>query len=263
MTDNQNDKYEVAYASASVFDDFIKLIRKKTLDHIDVNLLKVNGNSSYGAYSILTSAKALDLIDAEGNAKEKLRKLSAATNDQLLQNALREIVRDAYSDVFDVIPEEDMTSDKVEHYFRLKGISNTTATKAARFFIWITGKAGIDVPGKVESRSREVRERTSQNMLKRESKISSDEDEINSSNNVTSDLKKSKPIPKTDFTSEDFEDTFLQILLAKIQETDGVPDSEIINQIRDMIREKKERERQKLESGTNENLTKKEEGNNG
>jgi hypothetical protein len=244
MTEEKPDNYEVAYASAAVFNDFIELVRRKTFDQIDVSVLKANGNSQYGAYSIFASAKALNLIDESGAAQEFLKRLSAATNEQMLESVLRDVVRFSYADVFKDIPVEDMTSDKIENFFRLKGVSNTTATKAARFFIWIAGMGGMDVPEKIEIRSKNFREKISKSRSKKatnvETKKSNKQSETKSRING---LNKSVSNDLINASSDEYEDSLLQILISKIEKVEGIPDPEIITQVREMIREKKEREK--------------------
>jgi hypothetical protein len=79
------------------------------------------------------------IIDETGNPTsdfDELKKQYAPT--------LRRLTRKKYGDLLNIIPPEMMTRQRLKSYF---GKPAQGAERRARFFIWLCGQAGIELPG--------------------------------------------------------------------------------------------------------------------
>ncbi|MFC1963522.1 DUF5343 domain-containing protein [Chloroflexota bacterium] len=122
----------------------LELLRRTTPHRIDSDFLRASGVAPGNEYKVAGALKFLGLIDNEGRATDKSRLLK--TKGITYTQALQEIVRTAYRDLFQGLQEKEATSDEVYNYFVTEGgMGSEMATKATRFFVKLCRLAEIEL----------------------------------------------------------------------------------------------------------------------
>ncbi|MFO8101028.1 MAG: DUF5343 domain-containing protein [Dehalococcoidia bacterium] len=122
----------------------LQLMRKSTPPRIDGNFLRLNKVAPGNEYKVIGALRFLGVIDDEGKPTEKSRLLK--TKGQVFNNALQEIVKEAYRDVFEMMNGNGCTHDDMFNYFVTKhDLGPEMAAKTTRFFLQLCQMAEIDL----------------------------------------------------------------------------------------------------------------------
>jgi len=122
----------------------IELMHRLSPTKVDAKLLKNNGVAPNNEYKVVGALKYLNIIDEDGRPTEKSRLLKTRGPSYLL--ALQDIVKTAYSDLFDQLNIKNATKDQIHNYFVTNlGLGIEMAAKASRFLISLCQQADISI----------------------------------------------------------------------------------------------------------------------
>ena len=147
------------YVPSSVLSEFFDHIRYvQTPKKVDSSLLQDYGIAKGHAFALLSTLKFLGLTEDDGTPTPAFRALQLGGDE--FKNSLREILKQAYSDLFSRLDVTRDSRDKILNFFA-RNYSPATAEKATRLFLDLCGEAGIDTAAKEEKR-KEPRKTTKQ-----------------------------------------------------------------------------------------------------
>jgi len=139
----------------------LQLLRRTTPSRIDSDYLRVNKLAPGNEYKVVGALRFLGLIDDDGRPTESSRLLK--TKGATYTLALQDIVRNAYSGVFQTLKLKDITRDGIYNYFVTEGgLGAEMATKATRFLIRLCRLAEIEIAPDTGQPSPRGRRRTRQ-----------------------------------------------------------------------------------------------------
>ena len=122
----------------------LQLLRRTTPARIDSDFLRVSKIAPGNEYKVVGALRFLGLIDEEGRPTESSRMLK--TKGATYTLALQDIVRNAYSGVFQGLRPNEITRDAIYNYFVTDGgLGAEMATKATRFLIRLCRLAEIEI----------------------------------------------------------------------------------------------------------------------
>lgn len=122
----------------------LQLLRRTTPARIDSDFLRVSKIAPGNEYKVVGALRFLGLIDDEGRPSESSRLLK--TKGATYTLALQDIVRNAYSGVFQGLRPNEITRDGIYNYFVTEGgLGAEMATKATRFLIRLCRLAEIEI----------------------------------------------------------------------------------------------------------------------
>lgn len=122
----------------------LQLLRRTTPARIDSDFLRVSKIAPGNEYKVVGALRFLGLIDEEGRPTESSRLLK--TKGATYTLALQDIVRNAYSGVFQGLRPNELTRDAIYNYFVTDGgLGAEMATKATRFLIRLCRLAEIEI----------------------------------------------------------------------------------------------------------------------
>ena len=122
----------------------LQLLRRTTPARIDSDFLRVSKIAPGNEYKVVGALRYLELIDDDGRPTENSRMLK--TKGATYTLALQEIVRKAYSGVFQRLKPKEITRDGIYNYFVTEGgLGAEMATKATRFLIRLCRLAEIEI----------------------------------------------------------------------------------------------------------------------
>lgn len=127
----------VASKSMSEMMDFIRKPGWKP--QLNTELVKKLGIATNNEGKVLGALRFLDLIDEAGSPTTKFDELKKKYGP-----TLKRLTRAKYADLFNIIPREMITRQRLKTYF---GKPAQGAERRARFFIWLCDQAGIRLPG--------------------------------------------------------------------------------------------------------------------
>ncbi len=122
----------------------LQLMRKSTPPRLDGNFLRLNKVAPGNEYKVIGALRFLGVIDDEGKPTDKSRLLK--TKGTTFNNALQDIVKNAYRDVFQWMNGASCTHDDVyNHFITAHGLGPEMAAKTTRFFMQLCQLAEIDL----------------------------------------------------------------------------------------------------------------------
>nr|WP_281722168.1 DUF5343 domain-containing protein [Nitrosomonas nitrosa] len=170
MADQQDDSRvnNPPYLSANIWQQFFdKMQRVNTPQRFSVDLLKEYGMPS-GYSELLSALRFLKLIDSESRPNEKFRYIQL--KGEAFKDKLRDIVRDAYSDLFDKHPLEHASYEDLQNYFSVK-YSQASSNKMAKSFAVLCRYAGIESPAFSSVRSNDASSRSRSSTIDKPARI--------------------------------------------------------------------------------------------
>lgn len=245
MSDNDTDVLVPPYISAGELSRFMTLMGKRFLDPISIKNLQVNGFSQGNSYTLMSSIKSMGLVDEDGNVVEREDLIDLGSKDDKIRSeALKRVVVRTYSGLLDTIPIEDTSVENVSRYFQLQDNAISISKKAARLFLWLANEAGFKTGE--EFKPYKVRTRSTSSKSKKDKY----NEETRGTDGNESAVMTSVPafVNGTKGTAEDYEEQLLIILMEKISSADGLPDPEILIQVRELIEAKKQNEKEDSEA---------------
>lgn len=218
------------YVSAGVFKQFLDLLSKKRFEQISATDFASSEISESTVPGLLSALRTMDLIDEDGKVKD-IDELIRLGTTSARQDALQTIVERTYEDLLIELNLEEATIDEVEDYFRLQRVTPSTASKAARLFIWLAQEAGFETGEKFEPQKRRKTTRTANK----------------NSASTTKPKSPSTPARQQMFdmdqlTADDYEREYLNILLTKVREAEELPDENVLAEINRLIERVREHE---------------------
>lgn len=151
-SDSRERKYVpyVPWAQVEMFLDKIRILNPRT---IDVGYLRANEMGGQQPRTLLNTIQFLGLVDATGVPTAKLESLRVR-GDAQYRSALAEVVRGAYSELFDAVDVEAADRDILYNQIRtVYGSSPRVAETATPLFIALSREAGLNVGDDVRSAS--------------------------------------------------------------------------------------------------------------
>lgn len=140
-----SEKTKPPFGAVRDFSDFLDLAKRIKIEKVDIQFIKNHKISSKGNESkIVTGLKFLGLIKEDGSATDKMKDIGLAGEES--QKNLENIVRKAYSELFDTIKNfEEAKPEDIVNCFRgdSYGMAPSTAKKAARVFVFLAEKSGV------------------------------------------------------------------------------------------------------------------------
>lgn len=122
----------------------LQLLRRTTPVRIDSDFLRVNKIAPGNEYKVVGALKFLELIDNEGRPTDSSRLLK--TKGATYTLALQDIVRNAYSGIFNGLRPKEITRMGIYNYFVTEGgLGAEMATKATRFLIRLCRLAEVEI----------------------------------------------------------------------------------------------------------------------
>lgn len=112
----------------------LALMQRLSPTKVDAKFLKANKVAPGNEYKVIGALRFLGIVDDAGKPTDKSRMLK--TRGPSYQLAIQEILRTAYSDLFDHINLKSATRDQIHNYFITKlGLGVEMSAKATRFFL--------------------------------------------------------------------------------------------------------------------------------
>lgn len=151
MAETKSERASPAYMPWRTFINFINTLRNTGLPS-QVNR-SVMTNLSYSSQAqLLAGLRFLKLIDATGQPTAILQRL-IATSEGDQREVVAEIIRDCYQFAFDKLDLSRATPDELEKQFREKGITGSTAARAAAFFLEAAEAAGVTLSAHLKKKN--------------------------------------------------------------------------------------------------------------
>ena len=148
------EKPKPPFGSAQWYSNFFKLCERIKIDRVDAQFLKTHEIVSKGnEYKVVSGLRFLGLIKEDGSATEKMKSLGVVGEG--FQKNLQEIVREAYSILFDAF-KNDLEKAKPQDVINsLRGepyeMAPSTAETGAKVFVFLAQKAGIPLSQEIVS----------------------------------------------------------------------------------------------------------------
>ncbi|MBT3362940.1 MAG: DUF5343 domain-containing protein [Chloroflexi bacterium] len=145
----------------------IELMHRLSPAKVDARLLKNNSVAPGNEYKVVGALRYLGIIDEDGKPTTKSRLLKTRGPSYVL--ALQDIVKTAYTDIFDEIDIKQASRDQIHNCFITElGLGIEMATKASRFFISLCQQANIQInPALVSSKEPGAANRLKQDRIPR------------------------------------------------------------------------------------------------
>jgi len=138
------------YVAISWIERFFDLNHRLVIDHVDAEFIRLNIVGSGNESKTISALQFLGLIDGSGKATSKLASLRVVGDD--FKKNLQKIVREAYSDLVSTIVLEAARKESLINFFVQRyDYSYTSASAAARLFIWLSLQAGISISEELQS----------------------------------------------------------------------------------------------------------------
>ena len=226
--------YLPAYISPGEFTKFTNHLRIRRPELLTVKTLQEIGVTESNSYTLRGSLIKMGIYDEEGKLlqREDLIGLSAK-DEEIRRESYKRIFNRTYADVLTAIPVEEATVDKVRHYFEVQGAAAAPAVKGARLFIWMATQADYKTAEVDYNPYKLDQDRPSTNKSKPNRK--------NTNANQAAEQTPKQGSIFTQPTTSDYEEVLLNILLEKIRNTNGLPSTEILQQVRELIDSQKEK----------------------
>lgn len=151
---NEGRKHLPPYVSYRTFHNFIDRLQQRVPSRIDRSYWGDTLSGSNGT-QLMAALRFLGLIDANGKPLERLKSLAAAKGDQRSQ-LLRKMTTDAFDFVFNShLDLESATYAQLQEVFRSTfQITEDVSRKCVKFFIALTGDAGVPISPFITKRTR-------------------------------------------------------------------------------------------------------------
>lgn len=141
----QKERVTIPYAPWRQVKQFLANIRVLNPKTIDENFLRANQMGGQSPGPLLATIQFIGLIGADGTPTAKLESLRVR-GDELYQNALADIVREAYHDLFGAVDVEAAGRDLLYNQIRsVYGCSTRIAETATPLFIALCREANMNV----------------------------------------------------------------------------------------------------------------------
>lgn len=135
----------------SWYEKFFEILSSRKIDLVDSDFVSVNITPDRGDVArFIAGLKFLGLIGTNGKATEKLEKLRL-TGDEFKVN-LSEIIKEAYSDVFDKVDLTTVKRENLVNFFIGKyQLAGTAAGSSVDILVYFADKAGIPLSDELKS----------------------------------------------------------------------------------------------------------------
>lgn len=137
------------YAPYSAMKEFLERIKTISPPRIDIGFLQTYGLAPKSEWALISALKYLNIIDSEGIPTDKFRLLQ--TRGEELKRNLGDTIREAYSELLNVVDLETATPEIIHNYFLAQGVKAGVAGKCTGFFISIAREAGMALSPELES----------------------------------------------------------------------------------------------------------------
>jgi len=133
------------YGAVKWYDDFFKLLDRIVIDKVDASFLKTSKIAVGNEYKLITGLKFLDLIDDDGNAKNRMNELKVIGRE--FTKNFEKMIRDAYSVLLSKITnlEKAQPQDVINCFIRDYKMARSTAKMGAKIFVFLAQKAEIPI----------------------------------------------------------------------------------------------------------------------
>lgn len=138
------EQYKPPYGAVSWYERFLEIAQSQKLEVVDVEFISTNIIDSHYASQILRGIKFLGLVDEKNKATNKLSSLRVIGDE--FNDVLKDIVKNAYRDVFSTVVLSKASFNSLVNFFTQKynfGIS--VAKQATQIFIMLCKKAEIEL----------------------------------------------------------------------------------------------------------------------
>ena len=139
------------YRRSVWYDRIFRLIHQRTIERISLEFIELNIVSARSeAYKLRNGLRFLGLIDRKGYPTPKLEKLRVTGQD--FKKNLEEVIREAYSDLFQTIIVENAEPESLINFMIARyGYSRPLAEEATVLFAYFCGKGEIPISTKISS----------------------------------------------------------------------------------------------------------------
>jgi hypothetical protein len=139
------EQYKPPYGAVSWYESFLEMAQTQKLEVVDTEFISVNIVDSHYAPQILRGLKFLGLLDESNRATDKLRSLRILGDEYKV--ALRDIVKNAYRDVFSTVVLQKASMTSLVNFFMQKyDFGASIAKQVAQVFVMLCKKAEIELP---------------------------------------------------------------------------------------------------------------------
>lgn len=151
QTSEKTTKWKPPSRRSSWYERFFELLGSRKVELVDLDFIKINITPDKGdAGRFLAGLKFLGLIGNEGKATKEMDRLKL-TGDDFKKN-LKEVIRRAYSDVFDKTELETVKRDNLVNFFIERyDLSANVASDAVDLFVYFTNKADIPLSASLKA----------------------------------------------------------------------------------------------------------------
>ena len=127
------------------YEKFFKLIQQRSVVKVSLEFIKLNITSGKSeAYKLQNGLRFLGLLDLKNNPTPELEKLRMT--GEAFEKNLTDVIRKAYSDLFNVVLVESADPENLVNYMIEKyGYSQPLAEEATALFVYFCDKAHIPV----------------------------------------------------------------------------------------------------------------------
>jgi len=133
------------YWRSSWYEDFFNILQERRIDNVSLDFIRHNIASGSEAYKFQSGIRFLGLVNEDGSPTPDLGKLHVTGQD--FKRNLAEIIRQAYSDLFDTIIIDKAKPESIVNFIIEKyGYSRPRAEDATRLFVYFCSKADIPIP---------------------------------------------------------------------------------------------------------------------
>jgi hypothetical protein len=219
------------YISAGEFVKFIDSLDSRIPDPLTVKALQEVGISESNSYTLKGSLVGMGIYDEEGKLLQRNDLIGLSSRDEdARRETFKRILKRTYAELMKAIPVEKATVAKIETYFRVNGAAATPAIKGARLFIWLARQAGYKtadtdfIPSSIEQ---EKNQKAKVDTSKKKPK--------NHAVRVNTVHETDIALPITPRLGIDYDETYLNLLLKKIDESDGLPSEAVMKEVNRLI----------------------------
>lgn len=139
------EQFKPPYGAVSWYESFLEMAQTQKLEVVDTEFISVNIHDSHYAPQILRGLKFLGLLDENNRATHKLSSLRVLGDEFIL--ALRDIIKNAYRDVFSTVVLQKASMTSLVNFFMQKyDFGASVAKQVAQVFVMFCRKAEIELP---------------------------------------------------------------------------------------------------------------------
>lgn len=150
--EDKNQNHKPPYLSVSRLKEVFKLLSTRSLPSITAVEFKTRQFGESDSILAVSALKFLGIINQDGTKTNELQKLQIKGVGKA--PALLEIIKKAYSKLFEIVPEANKLSrdDLYNEFIAVYGLSPRQARTAVPVFIWLCSEAGQKVDKEIETR---------------------------------------------------------------------------------------------------------------